>query len=116
MKTPQEARRQICPFKLISGDKSKSMCICDADLCMMWRQGPPPEVEAVLYSTHVWEEPPWDNEKKCYVPPPNRPDNVPPNYKFVWNDTEGETWWVEPNKSVGARRPGYCGLAGRPRD
>jgi len=115
MKTPREARRQICPFKLISGDRSKFTRVCEAYLCMMWRPGPRPSAQRRLHERHIWEEPPWDIEKRGYVTSP-RPDDVPPSYEFHWVEEDGETWWVEPDSSVEARWPGYCGLAGRPRE
>lgn len=113
MKTPPEARQKICPFKAQFGNRSRDLCFCEGTGCMMWRRGPKPSPEVILHEKHVWEEPPWDREKRRYFPPA-RPDGIPLYYYFSWNETTGETSWVESDGSLEARWPGYCGLAGKP--
>ena len=121
MKTIKEAKESVCPFFIITtsilaaADKKLNgydTMGCMANDCNMWRKGPCPHPEFILHEKNA-EEPPAENDE--YVSP-ERPGHVPFGYEFTFEPETLSTFWREPESSVEARRPGYCGLAGKPEE
>ncbi len=76
---------------------------CIGDKCAMWRWGEPLERRFVVCDDpNVIEE-------------PKRPEVIPASWTFIPHEGDEPAGWVEPVDEMFARRRGYCGMAGEPK-
>lgn len=80
-------------------------CHCISNQCAMWRTGEFPKARSCQAKNAMALE-----EEDAGYPRPDYP-------AVFWAHDEadgGTACWTETHDSIEARRPGYCGLAGRP--
>jgi hypothetical protein len=130
LRTEEEARACWCPFARVvvdtlegeaatSANRSGSgsgwaIARCIASACMAWRLGPvthAPRPDVILADDSI-----------AVMEPRVRPANVPPDWDWVPHSrvSARQAQWREPSASVKrryeeakAKRPGFCGLAGK---
>lgn len=101
---PRTGEAPVCPLQLPLG-RPAPLSGCVGKECAAWRWA---DIER--QQMYV----PDDCEDGAHPEPAERPEEVPPTWKWqTGNDeTQSPSGWMEPAGEAVAKRPGYCGLAG----
>lgn len=112
--TPNEAKTKWCPFVRVvpashdwafNRDKAvdPELRNCIGPDCAVWRWNGDPPV------CRTWRP---ENLTRGADEPP-RPEGLPASWEWVSTEEDLAPCWREPVAEADARRPGYCGLAGK---
>jgi hypothetical protein len=102
------AHQKACPLLMLSPRENQTGMVCMGASCMLWRWAEHPPIRK------FWPA----KNPEATEPEGKRPTNG--GSVFVWSgytpgDDDG-AGWVETEESAAARRMGFCGLGGEPRD